>query len=328
MMLEGKKTRFGLPLNFTLRDAFNHIEAKVGSEVNRVKATLTLKKKISDRTYTNDNENSFLTFMKAMEMDKEDIDILGASSVSYTDLMMYSQDAFRQSLRKDTIRTINNEWGDYISGVPRPHDNRDVWTDFKLFYETAFREKEEDDILTDANKRRAHSATELTEINARLHDLESDTAQMESAFSAMTHNQRDYETPNYMASNPVPKTIGTTSADTVTALTTAMSSPDIKQLFATLMREEISKALPQTTNEVTPPQSRGRTPRAGWDQWKFWCYTHGVNLNHTSANCHKPRPGHKQEATKDNPMGANTKRDHLWMKYCNPITFKIHDQPE
>jgi len=38
--LELKKTRLGLPLNFTIQDAFQHLEAEHGSELNRTETTL------------------------------------------------------------------------------------------------------------------------------------------------------------------------------------------------------------------------------------------------------------------------------------------------
>jgi hypothetical protein len=238
---------------------------------------------------------------------------------------MYCQEAFREELRKDTIRNINDGWNKELTDTfPEPHDTREVWMGFKHYFELAFKEKEEDGLLTDTTKKPANSATELTDIRARLVDLENENAHLESAFSAMSLNQQEYTpTPSYtQGTNPgdVPKTVGTVSDDTVTALTTAMSSPDMKQLFATLMRDEINKAMP------TGRQGTGK-PRQGWDQWKYWCHTHGTNLTHNSNNCDKPRPGHKTEATKANPMGGNTRKDQVWMKYCHPTTFKAHDQP-
>jgi hypothetical protein len=39
-----------------------------------------------------------------------------------------------------------------------------------------------------------------------------------------------------------------------------------------------------------------------------YCWSHGyqVGMNHTSANCTKKAPGHKDETTKDNIMGGAT----------------------
>jgi hypothetical protein len=39
-----------------------------------------------------------------------------------------------------------------------------------------------------------------------------------------------------------------------------------------------------------------------------YCWSHGyqVGLNHTSANCTKKAPGHKDNATKTNIMGSDT----------------------
>ena len=62
-------------------------------------------------------------------------------------------------------------------------------------------------------------------------------------------------------------------------------------------------------------------------QWNKWCSSHGVNLHHDSGDCNHEGPNHNKAATKDNPMGGNTKRDHLWMKWCNPGDNAICDHP-
>ena len=67
-----------------------------------------------------------------------------------------------------------------------------------------------------------------------------------------------------------------------------------------------------------------------WMQWKYWCWSCGVNLTHNTAR-HK---GNKQAAhqnhltaTKDNPQGGGiAARDVLWMKWCHPINRKVYDK--
>ena len=65
-----------------------------------------------------------------------------------------------------------------------------------------------------------------------------------------------------------------------------------------------------------------------WRQWRFWCYSCGCNLKHDSTQCPRPKRDHKKEATFENPMGGNTGRNKLRLKWCHPVTNKIFDQPE
>ena len=89
----------------------------------------------------------------------------------------------------------------------------------------------------------------------------------------------------------------------------------------------------QSTLRTKPkPPATGRrnlihTTTEGWQSWTFWCYTHGTNLTHNSPACNRPQTGHKQAATKLNPMGGNTSRDHLHDLWCHPTQRSIHTSP-
>ena len=64
-------------------------------------------------------------------------------------------------------------------------------------------------------------------------------------------------------------------------------------------------------------------------QWDKYCYRFGVNLNHDTPECtFVNMPADKHGATKDSPFGGNIKRNHLWMKWCDPVTYKVHDVRE
>mmetsp|Transcript_27576 Transcript_27576/g.57792 ORF Transcript_27576/g.57792 Transcript_27576/m.57792 type:complete len:157 (+) Transcript_27576:468-938(+) len=69
-------------------------------------------------------------------------------------------------------------------------------------------------------------------------------------------------------------------------------------------------------------------PNGPWRQWKYWCYSCGTNLSHNTIDCHRTKnqlPDHDQfktTATRDNPQGGNSKKDHLWLKWCDPGTYE------
>ena len=55
-------------------------------------------------------------------------------------------------------------------------------------------------------------------------------------------------------------------------------------------------------------------------QYKFWCWSCGVNLSHDSCNCRTQKQGHIKNATKDNPQGGNTSKDARYMMWRHPTT--------
>ena len=87
--LELKKTRLGLPLNFTIQNAFQHLEAEHGSELNRTETTLRIQKNVMTRAYI--HSSGCTAFLKGLEIDKEDVEILGTSEITYAHLIMCAQ---------------------------------------------------------------------------------------------------------------------------------------------------------------------------------------------------------------------------------------------
>ena len=305
--LELKKTRLGLPLNFTIQNAFQHLEAEHGSELNRTETTLRIQKNVMTRAYI--HSSGCTAFLKGLEIDKEDVEILGTSEITYAHLIMCAQQAFRNTLKKATIRDIDKEWKDEKSRLNIQRDDKPTWNRFMLFYANAFKEKEEDGILTDS-RARAKSAVELSDMKAIMEDQADAMEALHSAFNAMVTDGK------------VPGTIDKPRVDdAATALTeSTMTHADIVKII-------------QSVNNETNKNKKRHTPRDHgtktntWRQWKHFCHTHGVNLNHASGDCPRPNEGHKNEATKCSPCGGNEKRNHLWMKWCDPVSLDACDTP-
>ena len=80
------------------------------------------------------------------------------------------------------------------------------------------------------------------------------------------------------------------------------------------------------TGTGTPAVQTFRNPRhTEWKQWKYNCYSCGVNLNHDTRNHPKSRPklpDHDDhlDATFQDQQGGNAKKNHLWLKWYNPTT--------
>ena len=149
----------------------------------------------------------------------------------------------------------------------------------------------------------------------------------------------------------VPSTIGTSTSSAMSAL--ARSQDQVSELQRQLALARVSSPPPPPSSTPwcapttrTPPRisnpwetgtgtnsspggSRRNAPNLTdrpRRQWTGWCSTCGVVINHNSGDCFKPGPNHNKNATKANPMGGNTKRDHLWMKWCNPGDSSICDR--
>ena len=64
-----------------------------------------------------------------------------------------------------------------------------------------------------------------------------------------------------------------------------------------------------------------------WRQWNKYCHSCGVVLDEKAGcgtsggkDCYLKKDGHKDAATFTNKLGDNTKHDHLWKLWCEPVT--------
>ena len=73
-----------------------------------MEASLQIQHRVMAHTYTHKDSLSCPTFLKELEEDKDDIYIFGTSIISYSHLILCAQQAFRDSLKKSTMREIEN----------------------------------------------------------------------------------------------------------------------------------------------------------------------------------------------------------------------------
>jgi hypothetical protein len=108
-----------------------------------------------------------------------------------------------------------------------------------------------------------------------------------------------------------------TSADreTVATLTKAIATLTeqlkAKDIWAKSQEAELKRLL-GTQGNAPPTAAAGPTNAYVRKSYKIkndnYCWSHGyqVGLNHTSDNCTKKAPGHKNNSTKSNIMGGDT----------------------
>jgi hypothetical protein len=348
--LTALKTTIGaLPLTLTLRKALDHVEGQVSKEVDRREAYCKIQTSLTARKYVPVVEGP-VEFLKEMEHDKHYIDLLDVNApVSYDVLIVHCQNAFRHSgIPKTEMRKVDAKWKTKDETHKADADYKDTqWRRFKEFYTDEIKDLNADGITN-------HRANSLLE--SRVDELQTQLKTQFDEIGLLNSNQEHFEHA-LRTVHDVPSVVGT-------HVSSALSASGNQQQLQELIAREVQRILggigqvPQgnddvttaaydqssvyaptfrtraTTNSGTNPHSgRGRGPQrdsgAGtWRQWNKWCWTHGVNLRHDSAGCEHQRSGHKTEATKNNPMGGNTRRDNLWMKWCSPVDHRPYDNPE
>jgi hypothetical protein len=110
-------------------------------------------------------------------------------------------------------------------------------------------------------------------------------------------------------------TANSADRETVATLTRAIASltdqSKAKDIWAKSQEAEV-RLLLRTHGNARPPVAPGPINTYVRKSYKTnndnYCWSHGyqVGLNHTSDNCTKKSPGHKDNATKANIMGGDT----------------------
>jgi hypothetical protein len=153
---------------------------------------------------------------------------------------------------------------------------------------------------------------------------------MRTMHISSTASGAGYHTPNvaeYYEPTPMPANNGfvtamanlatATSADreTVATLTRAIATLTdqlkAKDIWAKSQEAEVRRLLSTHGNprpHVVPGPTNTYVRKSYKTNNENYCCSHGyqVGLNHTSANCTKKVPGHKDNATKANIMGGDT----------------------
>jgi hypothetical protein len=109
------------------------------------------------------------------------------------------------------------------------------------------------------------------------------------------------------------ETLNDSSTDGTMSGTLLASSAMTDLLSEVQALKQVVKALSAVGSSPTrpsprPPARGSPKPKSNitkWHQWKRWCHSCGVNLNHDSPKCKWQRlPNHKDTATRQNPMGG------------------------
>jgi len=315
---------------FTAREAFDHLDEEVGYTTAANEKFATHLQAVIDRKYKpvqNDTKNYF----GRCEHDLHKANSTKVCTVTLELLLVYAQRAFREAGNKHKVQDIENSWTLVESA------NVDAFTDVKVRYKQ-FKEHYTMHLQNLVLNVEPNKPQPQAHVVASHGDM---IAHMQGTMQSVVEDQNQLRDQyahiveaNYTAQghNGPPSVVVTASTSTGTGTSNNSANTAAPTMSYNDVQEMIKKALQGVVTTPGIPTGTMENQRKGkgkWRQWRSWCYTCGVNLNHSTSGCRKflKAPGHDThtEATKDDPQGGNTTKNHLWMKWCHSITNKAQD---
>lgn len=326
--LDGKTTDEGeFPIDFTIREAFKYLDSRYGGDAATLKASAKIRKELNARRCDPEDLGGE-AFFKAQLKDYKALRNLGVP-MNKTELTYITVTALEDSdLRPKTLDSIRNDFEEAYDQPPQAADFNTV----RAFYEKELHRAYQ---LRDKKSGRAVKAlaARMDQTDARI-DRNEDMlgTTLHTAYSA---EQKLQELASSQQS--VPPTIATTHTGTLPSVS-GVSSQSEMALFTSKILSEFAAMRGEVqalqTDMAQVKQGHGqsgqtkRTPKTTttrpWRQWKFYCYSCGVTVHHSSPDCPRKKPGHKDEATFQNQLGGNNAKNHLWMMWCHPVTSRVH----
>ena len=97
--------------------------------------------------------------------------------------------------------------------------------------------------------------------------------------------------------------------ETATVLATLAAATQANHRAVSMLTKlltKLSTQIEQQQQEIKQLKQPKSNKKPKKDQGSY-CWSHGylVDHRHNSETCHWPKPGHKCEATRENPMGGN-----------------------
>jgi len=247
--------------------------------------------------------------------------------------------AFKKVVDSTVIQIMDYEWTRI--GAAAPHTPpATTYRNFKKHYCQGLREYYINSQMTSTSKKdHAYAEDALTATVGHLQS-EVDINRQNVSTIASTQDQMLTQ-PEAYSTHYVPSVVSSTTATTPSGLANSATDQRLDKLESMLQQlMQVFNNLNQQSSHSSNQNSNTNCTRRGtirgdpngpWRQWKYWCYSCGTNLNHSSMDCHRTKKQHqnhnqyKSTATKDNPQGGNSNKDHLWMKWCDPGTWEQCD---
>jgi len=324
-----------LPADLTARQALDHIEKKVKSSDVTQQDYTKIYRNVFDRKYTPAAAGSEEFFKDMMEDQRRVHDLNEGPDIQDEVIMTCAKSTFTTCGHNiESMTRINEGWS--LSNEANKITNPSTHTSTKYVRFQTYYNKELKQLYRNGDhggvKEQANSTQDLL---AQVANLTSQLEATETNIDQLYSNQKDMAMMSSDRSladrSTVPTTVTTTDN---TSGGSSMSEDRVIQLAAAAATSLLQKL------NLTGSSSRGGGGGGGastntqidkvyeWTQWLFWCFSCGVNLHHHTRDCppHKRRTNHSEHlsATRADPQGGLTRKDHLWQMWCHPVTRRPH----
>ena len=246
---------------------------------------------------------------------------LGQAKLPNSLLVPKAQEAFQAQHDLKDMTKIASTWKQMVKDNIHNSDTKEYWDAFKDHYEQELKllyvqmsdKKTKGKAQYSADAMWRHNIQD--ELDATREELDTVSIALRTAISERVSLNKN--------TTPSTVTVPTAALSTVgSALTPAtFQGQGLEQLTAALVAalQATNGNECQTTQPQGLPKSKAKVEHP-WRQWNQYCWSCGVQLNHNSATCKHPRQGHDNHlsATYEDQQGGNTKRNHLWGKWCGP----------
>ena len=311
--LEARKTEYGLPDNYTIREAMDYVEQWVGTDQELKIAHSATQDKQASRAYVH-TEKGPIKFFHTLQRDKGDIDVLGQKlgipPQTYIELTVKATNAIRKScIPKDALRRINDSWELLLRTAQ--HKDMALWNAFVKHYTKEIKDLNRDGL--DGLKQANHAM----DLETAVSELQYANSVAQDDMLTAVHNAVRNEFANAHANSVgIPETVPT--APMSVAPTTLTGPSQYANNTVCLTREQFNELVQKSTasqpRAATPAKSRQPRPVR---QFTKYCWTHGVNTSHDSKGCTNQEEGHKVDATYGNQMGGSGKNESKYGHYLH-----------
>jgi hypothetical protein len=256
-----------------------------------------------------------IKFFSGMALIKRRFDILDVVPHPWSAVIVHCQTAIRLcGMDKSKSRDIDSAWAIESLNVA----SASVWTSFTEFCILKLEFISQDGIGDAPNAALMAELSDLkfkSNIERDMETLYNNQQQLGTAYSALARPTTD-SVSSFI--NTDSNTVVMTQSQQVSVLKDMIS--DLCKDMALMVAGNGSKGGGGGTG------AKPRIKPTTWRQWNKWCWTHGSHLLHDSSTCEQKwrKVGHNETAAKENPMGGNISRDHLYMQWCSPVDNSAH----
>ena len=314
VIMKRLKNKFdALPLQLTLLEAFEHIFSNVTDAVDTREEYVKTHAELLSLTFQASEEDGLSNYFEQVTKLLRRMEVLDNGKEYDKDVIVSQcQSMIRNSgISKKELRLIDKAWA--VEDKGEPEETR--FNRFKEYYIAATAVLAADEVQPTTNH--ANSA-----MQQKIDDLSETLVQMQQDNSVLMANQEQLAA---YKGGGVPAEITTTPGGGASVA----PGPDLAALISKIL-DDRTHSTQQTGGSDSTVDRKLQPEISWWRQFKNYCPSCGVNLNHGAKNCPKKKrlKNHDEKVTWDKKESPRNKerRDHLWLQWCEPVTMKVRKE--